>query len=128
MSTLKVNNIQTTSGGSSSTPEQIQQGRAKLWLNYNGSTNAILDDFNVSTVGDEGTGSYTINITSGAFANLNFATVFGGVHTSGVALTFPVLRDPSQVTKNTSSFRIEIFNSGNVQVDTTTVSVACFGD
>ena len=53
MSTLKVNNIQTASGGSNSTPEQIEQGRAKVWLNMQGSgTVAINDSFNVSSITD----------------------------------------------------------------------------
>ena len=128
MSTLKVNTIQNTSGGSSSTAEQIEQGRAKVWLNYNGQTNTVLDDFNVSSVGDDGTGLYTVNLDSGAVANANYAIVFGGIHTSGVVLSRVVLRDPSQVTKNTSSFRLEVFNSAGANVDTNSCSLACFGD
>ena len=65
MSTLKVNNIQTASGGSNSTPEQIEQGRTKLWVNWNGTgTVAIRDSFNVSSITDEGTGSYTVNFST----------------------------------------------------------------
>ena len=40
MSTLKVNNIQTASGGSNSTPEQIEQGRAKVWCRWHTSGGA----------------------------------------------------------------------------------------
>ena len=42
MSTLKVDNLQTASGGSNSNPEQIFQGRAKAWVNFNvsGTNNA----------------------------------------------------------------------------------------
>tara|TARA_R100000329_G_scaffold54560_1_gene49755 strand:- start:84 stop:467 length:384 start_codon:yes stop_codon:yes gene_type:complete len=127
MSTLKVNTIQNTSGGSSSTPEQIQQGRAKAWLDYNGSTNTILNDFNVSTVGDEGSGQYTVNFSTSA-ANVNYCTVFGGIHTSGIVLSRPVIRDPGQVTKGTSSFRLEVFNTAGAYVDTNRVDVAVFGD
>ena len=61
MSTLKVNTIQNTSGGSSSTPEQIEQGRAKIWCTYNGSTNSIIDSFSMSSVTDNGTGDFTFN-------------------------------------------------------------------
>ena len=128
MSTLKVNTIQDASGGNASTATEIQQGRAKVWLNYNGSTNTILDDFNVSSVGDDGTGLYTVNLSSGAVANSNYAIVFGGIHTSGVVLSRAVLRDPGQITKNTSSFRLEVYNSGGAAVDTNSCSLACFGD
>tara|TARA_R100001163_G_C5018776_1_gene162198 strand:- start:556 stop:945 length:390 start_codon:yes stop_codon:yes gene_type:complete len=69
MSTLKVNTIQNTSGGSSSTPEQIEQGRAKVWINFNGSgTVAIRDSFNISSLTDNGTGDYSLNY-SDAFSN-----------------------------------------------------------
>ena len=64
MSTLKVNTIQNTSGGSSSTPEQIEQGRAKCWMVWNGTgTVAILDSFNMSSLVDNGTGDYTLNFS-----------------------------------------------------------------
>ena len=127
MSTLKVNTIQDASGGSSSTAEQIQQGRAKLWLDYNGSTNTILNDFNVSTVGDEGTGLYTINWSTSA-ANVNYCPVFGSIHTAGIVLSRAAIRDPGQVTKGTSSFRLEVFNTAGSNVDVNRVNVACFGD
>ena len=53
MSTLKVNNIQTAGGGSNSTPEQIEQGRAKAWINFDGDgTISIRDSFNVSSITD----------------------------------------------------------------------------
>ena len=48
MSTLKVNTIQNTSGGSSVTPEKIQQGIAKMWINFDATNNnSIRDSFNV---------------------------------------------------------------------------------
>ena len=75
MSTLKVNNIQNASGGSNSTPEQIEQGRAKVWCSFDGTSGGtnktIRDDFNVSTVVDNGTGDYTINYSI-TFANTNY--------------------------------------------------------
>ena len=72
MSTLKVNTIQNTSGGSSSTPEQIEQGRAKAWIHFDGQdTVAIRDSFNVSSIADTGTGRYTINFTN-SFSNANY--------------------------------------------------------
>ena len=37
---------------------------AKAWIYYNGVTNAILADFNVSTVTDVGTGNFTVNFSS----------------------------------------------------------------
>ena len=78
MSTIKVNNLQTASGGSNSTPEEIQQGRAKAWVNFRGnSTVTIRDDFNVSSVTDVATGRYTVNF-SNALANGNYALIATG--------------------------------------------------
>ena len=78
MSTIKVNNLQTASGGSNSTPEEIQQGRAKAWVNFKGnSTVTIRDDFNVSSVTDVATGRYTINF-SNAMANGNYILLATG--------------------------------------------------
>tara|TARA_A100001201_G_scaffold122680_1_gene106559 strand:- start:493 stop:894 length:402 start_codon:yes stop_codon:yes gene_type:complete len=78
MSTLKVNTIQNTSAAHSSTPEQIEQGRAKAWINFNGSgTIAINDSFNVSSITDNGTGDYTISYTT-AMASVNYCGVGGG--------------------------------------------------
>ena len=65
MSTLKVNTIQNTSAAHSSTPEQIAQGRAKAWINFNGTgTVAIRDSFNVSSITDNGQGDYTVTMTT----------------------------------------------------------------
>ena len=127
MSTLKVNNIQTTSGGSSSTPEEIQQGRAKLWLNYNGSTNSIRDDFNVTSVTDEGTGTYTVNWDTNA-ANANYAIMTNYNHKAGVVLGKTVMVDRTAFTISSSQFRLEVYNSANASVDMNEVHCACFGD
>ena len=74
MSTLKVNTIQNTSGGSSSTPEQIEQGRAKAWVNFDGSgTIAIRDSFNISSSVDKESNFYiffnTFNYWNSKFIN-----------------------------------------------------------
>ena len=74
MSTLKTSNIQDTSGGNNSTPEEINQGRAKAWVNFNGSAGAVSvrGSFNVSSVTENATGDYTINFTT-AMSNANYA-------------------------------------------------------
>ena len=78
MSTLKVNNIQTAGGGSNSTPEQIEQGRAKAWINFDGDgTISIRDSFNVSSITDNGTGDYTVSYST-AMASTFYCGVGGG--------------------------------------------------
>ena len=64
MSTLKVDTIQNTSDAHSSTPEQIARGRAKAWVSLDGTgTVAILESYNISSVADNGTGSYNANLS-----------------------------------------------------------------
>ena len=78
MSTLKVNTIQNTSGGSSSTPEQIEQGRAKIWCAWNGSgTPSIYDSFNASSITDNGSGDWTVNFSNNMSDN-NYAFTWAG--------------------------------------------------
>lgn len=70
MSTLKVNNITDTSGGSSNL---TVPGAAKAWVNFNGrNTPSIRDSFNVSSITDLGTGKYKITFTN-SLANANYA-------------------------------------------------------
>ena len=77
MSTLKVNNIQTAAGGSNSTPEEIESGRAKAWCNLNGSgTIAVRDSFGLSSVTDTAQAKYQFNFST-AFANTNYCVLTG---------------------------------------------------
>ena len=66
MSTLKVNTIQNTSGGSGSTPEQLSKGRCKAWADLSGDSNppSLRGSFNVSSVTDNGTGDHTFNFST----------------------------------------------------------------
>ena len=128
MSTLKVNTIQNTSAAHSSTPEEIAQGRAKVWVCFNGSgTVAIRDSFNTSSITDLGTGLFQINFSS-ALSNTNFCitgmsadvfTQFGNYMSD--------LSSGSSNLRTTSSVRI--FTSSSSQLhDATFNSVAIFGD
>ena len=79
MSTLKVGTIQDTSGNNSSTPSEVAQGRAKAWVNFNGTgTVAIREDFNVSSITDNATGQYTVTFTN-AMADANFSFAVSGI-------------------------------------------------
>ena len=75
MSTLKVTTLQDTAGGNSSTSEEIYSGRAKAWVNFNGTgTVAIRAQFNVSSITDNGSGNYAVNFTT-AMVDANYAMV-----------------------------------------------------
>ena len=132
MSTLKVNNIQNTSGGSSSTPEQIEQGRAKAWLNFNGTgTAAINDDFNISSITDNGTGDFTINF-SNALSNANYAVVACNgrkIHGSSTN-AFIIIVAEENTAKTTGLFRIISLGTNSYLnvVDPNSANIAVFGD
>ena len=128
MSTIKVTNLQDTSGGNSSTSEEIFQGRAKAWVNFDGTgTVAIRDDFNVSSITDNNTGIYTVNFTT-AMANANYAVVTtSGMNSSG----FSVLHDSGGGTERAptvNDFFIRHANSSGTTYDRKYVSVAVYGD
>ena len=76
MSTLKVNTIQDSSGSNASTTEQIAEGRAKMWINFDMNAGSITDSFGVSSITDDGTGLFTITYSS-AFSNTNYCILSG---------------------------------------------------
>jgi hypothetical protein len=69
MSTLRVNTIQNSGG----TGSPAISGLAAAWVNFNGTgTVAIRASNNVSSITDNGTGSYTVNFTT-ALSDSNYA-------------------------------------------------------
>ena len=62
MSTIKANDIQNASGGIPTVKGQRLIPTA--WVNFNGITNAVRDSENVSSITDNSTGYYTINLSS----------------------------------------------------------------
>jgi hypothetical protein len=69
MSTLSVSNI--TDGVDTVETGYVVNGSAKAWVNFNGSSMANRDSFNVASLTDNGTGDYTINYST-AMGNVNY--------------------------------------------------------
>lgn len=80
MSTITVSNI---NDGTTSVPSTyVTNGSAKAWVNFNGTgTIAARDSLNLSSLTDDGTGSYTVSFSS-AFgaANYSFVVVSDGAN------------------------------------------------
>lgn len=56
---------------------------AKAWVNFNGTgTVSIRDDYNVSSITDNGTGDYTVNFST-AIGNANYAVAGAGRYDTG---------------------------------------------
>ncbi len=76
MSTLKVTNIQATG----ETASRSVSGVAAAWVNFNGTgTIAIRDSVNVSSLTDENTGEYKVNL-SNSFAAADYCLTLSGSH------------------------------------------------
>jgi hypothetical protein len=111
MSTLKVNNITDTSGGSTNL---TVPNTAKAWVNFNGTgTVAIRASYNVSSITDNGVGDYTVNFTT-ALVDANFAwTANVGLPTDS---TEAAVFERSDF-RTSSALRIKTRNSPGTQVD-----------
>ena len=74
---VRITTLADSAGNNDSTPAEIASGRAKAWVNFNGTgTVAIRSSFNVASVTDNGTGNYTITFTN-AMADTSYTPVFG---------------------------------------------------
>ena len=64
MSTIKTETLSTPSNATVLV-DTVVNGTAKAWVNFNGTgTVAIRRAFNVSSITDNGTGNYTVNLTT----------------------------------------------------------------
>jgi len=72
----KVGTITDTSGNNSSTTQQIFEGRAKIWVSFNGTNVALRDHFGVTSVTDEDTGDFSLNFST-AMSSTGYCAVYG---------------------------------------------------
>ena len=97
----------------------------RVWINFDGTATggSIRDDFNVSTIGDNGTGDYTVNF-SNSFSNANYcSTVSNGTTTGG---RYGIIADSDG--KGTDNARFYSFQtSTGSSLDAEEVSIAFFG-
>ena len=130
MSTIKVNNLQNASGGSNSTPEEIQQGRAKAWVNFNGrNTPSIRNDYNVTSITDLGTGKYKINFTN-SLANANYTIGGSAAELGSTGLNdvfFGAGRDTNYSDLQTTTF-CTVTCTTSAHVDRDIIMAIIFGD
>lgn len=137
MSTVKAANLQNTSSGAptvkNSSGTEVGQF-AKAWVSFNGTgTVAIRDDFNVSSITDNGTGDYTVNLTT-AMANTNYV-VCGSAGLNNSSTHWQTVyvnvktQNPYKQAPTTSTFRITCSHSGiaNNLDDNDRVNVSVFG-
>tara|TARA_R100000388_G_C7111832_1_gene96937 strand:- start:24 stop:428 length:405 start_codon:yes stop_codon:yes gene_type:complete len=132
MSTIKTNTLTgTTSAGvinltgeGGSTTTNLQQGLAKAWGNFHEPDPVTLrDNLNVTSLTDNGTGYFTVNITN-SMNNDDYVRIGSAgenANTGGnrvLGLRLPATNSFNTITKNT----------GGTDSDTQDTCVAIFGD
>jgi hypothetical protein len=100
----------------------LATGGIQAWVNFNGTgTVAIRDSSNVTSITDNGTGDYTINITI-ALSSANYA-VSGSSGGQNATSSGSVYQADQATAKTTTAFRIYIFTTAGGFVDTPQVAV-----
>ena len=123
MSTVKTANIANLSGTSTSV-ENVLNGTAKAWVNFNGTgTVAIRASYNVSSITDNGTGIYTVNLTN-AMADVNYSVVgMTGFIGSGTSKTVTI----SGITASDTQVSCYDNNAGaSTEIDLAIVNISIF--
>lgn len=128
----RASNFQDSAGNNGSTPLQISQGRAKSWVNFNGSgTVSIRDSLNVSSIVDNGTGDYAVNFSS-AMSNSDYSAVVSHSHDSPANGGSNTRQIGLMNTYTSNGFRITIelpnTSVGQSRSDSNRVTAAVFGD
>lgn len=100
-----------------------QVGSVKAWVNFNGTgTVAIRAAFNVSSITDNGVGTYTVNFTT-ALQDSNYATVTTANRVSGTT-TYVGMSEGTRAT--TSVQVVNNYGTNTPTFDTDSINVAVF--
>ena len=121
MSTLKADTIQSTSGGAATL---TKQHAAKAWVNFAGNGTSINDSLNISSLGDNATGKFTVTMSS-AMDAVNYAVVTGTQEVG--TQNNHIINVRSDVTITTTVFGIATYSTSTYQ-DVTLVYDAVQGD
>ena len=133
-STLKINTLTgvTTAGSiavtgeGNSTTTNLQQGLAKSWINFNGeSTIAVRDSFNNSSIGDNGTGNYTVTRTS-VMSNTDYT--HGGMAGASTNNLINISQPSNNSTPTTTASLYSTLHANTSHSDGHFVGVQIFGD
>ena len=129
ITTAKVTTIQDASGSNSSTPAQIETGRAKVWANINTETFAIRDSFNVSSIAYAGSYVATLSYTT-AFANGNYSIVCSCIQGTGGGATSrtPRVANPTRTTLLAGSVNVTSSDFSSNNDEEAYIFVVAFGD
>ena len=133
MSEIRANTISNAAGTGPVT--LTKQSAAKAWVNFNGTgTIAARDSFNLSSLTDNGTGDYTINLTS-AMADTNYCVSLSATDdgtTAGQTDGFAYggwLRGANSAGYAAGSMRVQVgYPADSVRYDQSHVNLTLVGD
>jgi len=119
---MKVNGTSGLTFPDTTTLASAGQASVRAWVNFNGTgTVAIRSAYNVASITDNGTGTYTLNFTT-ALPDANYATeLFCNVSLSLLGLGMLLTTAPS-----TTAVSIRTFNQSFAATDNEFVNVAIF--
>ena len=110
-------------GEGNSTTTNLQQGLIKAWFQFE-SDASIEDSFNIDSVTDNGTGSFTQNLTNN-MANSDYAFVAMAGHDNNTVPTATITNMHKAITTGT---RVRIHNSSGTVVDESECNGMSSGD
>tara|TARA_A100001015_G_scaffold51788_1_gene56896 strand:- start:1765 stop:2193 length:429 start_codon:yes stop_codon:yes gene_type:complete len=140
MSEIKVDKISgktsanaiTVTGENGSTQTSLQQGLAKAWINFDGTSTGAVGDYdrgslNCAVIIDNGTGDYRIGFSNN-MANVNYSISVNG-RNSTTARTVYNCGGPSQTDPTSENFEIAAFNeSGVAYINSSHMFASVHGD
>ena len=125
ISTIGTNSLSATAqiGSLTTASGSAPSYSARAWVNFNGTgTVAIRASGNVTSITDNGTGDYTVNITT-ALTDVNYAVTGETGGTASVAS----LGLADQITaRTTTAFRVYVFTTTGGLIDAAQVNIAVF--
>ena len=137
-STLKINTLTgvTTAGSiavtgeGNSTTTNLQQGLAKAWVNFDGTSadsnadlTGVRDSFNISSIVDNSTGDQTVTL-SNAMGNDDYVfTALGGGTSASLSVR---IENPNN--RSTTTIDLLSFNTSSSQIDMLDVNCLFHGD
>jgi hypothetical protein len=126
-SELRVNTLKDAAGNNSIATSYVANGSAKVWVNFDGTASgaAARDSFGVSSMDDNGTGDYDVNLSS-AMSNANYAVVVGqGRYNEG---SYSGQYEISVATVATTSLQVFSNTVASAKADYSYNAIAFLGD
>ena len=112
--------------GEGTATTNLQQGLIKHWCHFQMNTGAVNDSFNNSSITDQATGQYTMNITNAMATEGNDLQLVSGVAAIGTYARDGSIRTDTRLT--TSTYDILASSLGSSFYDVVRISAGRVGD